>query len=87
MRTLRDCANLTLGIALDALTGHVGNRNGNLALRGLEGTRKFIESGQRHGQRQEVLDDVRPASEQQPNLDREVELTAELERLREQRGA
>ena len=90
IRTVRDCANLTLGIALDALTGHVGSRNGNLALRGMEGVRRFIETGQRHGQYTDVVEGqvgTMAEAEAAGLLRREQELTAELEAIRERRGA
>ena len=89
IRTLRDCANLTLGIALDALTGHVGGKNGNLALRGMEGTRRFVETGAKIGQHTDVVDG-RIGTADEPDKEalrrREAELTAELEALRERRS-
>jgi hypothetical protein len=67
----------------------VGHRAGNLAVRSMETTRRFIEAGQKHGQRTDVLDRIGKQSASDPSDDalrrREAELTAELEAIRERR--
>jgi hypothetical protein len=77
------------------LTGHVGSRNGNLALRGMEGVRRFVETGAKVGQRSDVVDgriasahgEASPAEAEKAELLREEqELTARLEAIRERRG-
>lgn len=75
-------------MALDALTGHVGTKNGGLALRGMSETRQLILAGERIGQNTSVLDGEPVAATADEALkQREAELTAELEALRERRGA
>jgi hypothetical protein len=86
LRSTRDLANFAIGHSLDSLRGTIGVREANASLRGVGETRKLIEMGSKIGERKEVLD-APGAGTEDPDLARERELTAELEALRERRGA
>ena len=90
IHTVRDVNNLSLGIALDALTGHVGTKNGNLAIRAVGTVMRGIELGEKVGQRKDVVEGriEAPSASSEAELLRaeEAELTARLEALRERRG-
>ena len=88
LSSMRDLANFTIAHSIDVLQGQIGVREGNTSLRAISETRKVIVDGQKVGYTKSVID--APPSEEGERLSllqREAELTAELEAIRERRGA
>lgn len=84
---MRDLANLNLRVGLGVLSGHVGTREANTATGSFREVRRTVVEGQRIGYEKEVLDGGPPPVDEAALLRREAELTAELEAIRERRGA
>jgi hypothetical protein len=82
---MRDLANLNLRVGLGVLSGQVGTREASTATGSFREVRRTVVEGQRIGYEKRVLDG--PATRADADLEREAELTAELEALRERRGA
>ena len=83
IRSMRDLANLNLRVGLGVLGGRIGTREATCATGSFREVRRTVVEGQRIGYEKQVLDDSPP----DPDHLRELELTAELEALRERRGA
>jgi hypothetical protein len=88
---MRGLANLSLGITLDLLTGHLAGKSATPILSGIRETRRTVQAGQQIGERREVLDRVLPGATAtatvDPLLEEEQRLTEELERVRSRRVA
>jgi hypothetical protein len=83
---MRDLANLNLSVGLCVLAGTVGTREASTATGSFREVRRTVVEGQRIGYEKHVLDGG--AQSQDDELKRrEAELTAELEAIRERRGA
>jgi hypothetical protein len=88
IRTVQDITNFAIGHSLDALHGAHGSKELNTSLRGVNTGLRSIEIGQRVGAQKEVCNIADDGESSDDALrQREAELTAELERLRERRGA
>lgn len=83
--------NFALGVGVDILRGNVGSRDGGAILASVREARRSVEVGQKIGQNKDVLDapggSVPTEGVDEEILRREAELTAELEAIRERRGA
>lgn len=84
---MRDLANLNLRVGLGVLSGRVGTREAACATGSFREVRRTVTDGQRIGYEKEVLDAGPPPAGADDLLRREAELTAELEAIRERRGA
>lgn len=82
---MRDLANLNLRVGLGVLGGQIGTREATCATGSFREVRRTVVEGQRIGYEKQVLDDSPSGID--ADQQRELELTAELEALRERRGA
>jgi hypothetical protein len=78
-----------LAHSIDILRGAMGTREAHASLRGIGEARKMIETGEKIGQNKNIADPIDEPLEGKEEFlrRREKELTAELEAIREQRGA
>lgn len=84
---MRDLANLNLRVGLGVLGGTVGTREASTATGSFREVRRTVIEGQRIGYEKTVLDHGTVGGAGDDLQRREAELTAELEALRERRGA
>ncbi len=87
IRTPRDITNFAIAHSIDVLQETVGAKQANASLRGVTVGLRAVEIGQRVGQHHEVAGVSSAQADKDADLQREAELTAELEAIRERRGA
>lgn len=83
---MRDLGNLSLARVIDHMRGRVGARDATASFAGIRETRRCVETAQQIGENREVLDGEPETDSRTALRQREEELTAELEAIRERRG-